>query len=116
MSWWRKFLCKISGGKLPFCGPPERDRPILMTVKPTRRNFETDASWWPSYDGEPKWCSMDPYDPPGWTIGEDEEMIFSTDQVWADLGLTGDEFMEYLKEEWIEERGDGWIFHFEVFE
>lgn len=101
---------------MPFCAPPpppEHDRPILLTVKPEAGN---DVEWWPKYDGEYIWCSMDPFDPPGWSIGEDEEMIFSTDQVWNDLQLTGDEFMEYLKEEWHEERGDGWIFNFEVFE
>lgn len=84
---------------------PEHVR-VIMQVRPAVDGHPS----WPKAsssgesDGIP-WASMDPFDPPGWTIGEDESYTLDSLELWEETGATLDEHIEMMKEYWIAERG-----------
>ena len=104
-------------------------REVILLVRPV-----TDAKhpWWPAVDGlhaQALWpsppgyqyASIDPYDPPGWSAGLDNDYKIDSIELWKQTSLTIEQHIEGMKAEWLDEygkdeNGDGYAWEFRIFE
>jgi hypothetical protein len=74
---------------------------VLLQVRPA----DEGPCWWPKRDGQYAWASVDPYDPPGYQVGIDSDYRFDSIELWKELQVPVEEWIEHMKEEWLEEFG-----------
>lgn len=91
----------IRGFLPPARTPRPKHRRVILLVRPVGKGPEG----WPSEDGEFAFASIDPFDPPGWTLGKDSDHEIDSIELWEDTDSTLDEHIEMMKEEWFSEHG-----------
>lgn len=91
-------------------------REVILQVRPVA---DAEHPWWPKLEGWYRWASIDPYDPPGWSMGLDEDYAIDSIELWKQTKTTLDQHIEHMKSEWLEEcgpdeEGDGFLWEFRV--
>lgn len=76
-------------------------RKVIFQVRPDGEG----PAWWPKRDGEFAFVSIDPYEPPGWSIGDDDDYQIDSLELWEQMSTTLGDYLEHIKGEWNEEHG-----------
>lgn len=83
-------------------------RVVILQVRPKVANVR---AGWPTIVSESvgdaeliEWASINPYDPPGWSIGVDQDCALHSCELFEE-GITIAEHIEFMKSEWYEENG-----------
>lgn len=86
--------------------PPEPTPEHVRVILQVRPAIEGHPSWPEAKSGgEYEWASIDPFDPPGWTLGTDQSCTLDSLELWEETGDTLDDHIEMMKGEWLGERG-----------
>lgn len=78
-------------------------REVILQVRP----ISLEHPWWlrDAELDEWLWASIDPYDPPGWSAGRDDDYKIDAIELWSQNGMTVEQYIESMKSEWLEEHG-----------